>query len=294
MCAIKKELIKIALNNEKLSEFWYSTYNFEGDINDLLADELIKNNKILSYIKNNETESLDFIKTNIEDKLKKLKEAANEQKKGYVKNDGIYMNFLSYEALKEFLGLSPLYLLQLSDIDSPKFGVDSVFYKDDNIWIFEYKTSILELKEKDTAIKIREGVESLFCKGDMKTAAIYECRTNVRDNKLNPNLLEITQSIIDNRGDTESLLKIPKLTFNVCIVSPSGVFSEEEIKKYIIEEYLECDNCEGKGGVCKKFKCPRFSKIKIFNAFHVQLPTEFSLPELYEAIIKKLKEKTNA
>ena len=42
------------------------------------------------------------------------------------------MNFLSYEALKEFHGVLPLYLLQRSDIENPKFGVDSVFYKEDH------------------------------------------------------------------------------------------------------------------------------------------------------------------
>ena len=283
-----RNLSKVPLANDKLPEFWYCTYDFDGDIHELLADELIKNNKILSYMKENNQDTLDFLKTNLEDKLKALKASIASGKKGYAKNDGVYMNFLSFEALKEFHDVLPLYLLQRSDVEKAKFGVDSVFYKDDNLWIFEFKTSSSQLNESGTAKKIYAGVESLFCKGDIKTASIYDCKTHVRDNKLNPKLLDVTQEFIDQRNNTAKLLENPNLVFNVCIVSPSKLFTEDEIKKYIQKEYLDCKNCTSQGQPCKSFGCPRYNKIKIFNAFHVQLPTDFSLEKLYDKLIKKI------
>lgn len=289
-----RNLSKVPLGNSKLPEFWYSTYEFVGDIHDLLANELIRNNKILSYLKENDLDSLNFLKTNLEDKLKTLKNSASTKKQGYNKNDGVYMNLLSYEALREFHNVLPLYLLQRSDIEKAKFGVDSVFYKDDNLWIFEFKTSTSQLNENKTAKKIYQGVESLFCKGDFKTASLYDCNTNIRNNKLNPKLLEVTQQFIENRSNTEYILNNPHIVFNVCIVSPSGLFNDDEIKKHIKSEYLECLDCKSDGKSCKHFRCPRFSEIKIFNAFHVQLPTEFSLEKLYDKLIEKLKGNTNA
>lgn len=288
-----RNLSKVPLSNHKLDEFWYCTYEFEGDIHELLADELIKNNKILSYMRESDQDSLSFLKTNLEDKMRKLKTSLKNPKEGYKKNDGIYMNFLSYEALKEFHDVLPLYLLQRSDIENPKFGVDSVFYKEDRIWVFEFKTSTSTLNENATAKKVYEGVESLFCKGDVKTASLYDCKTNIRKNDLNPKLLEVTDELIVNRSDTEKLLDNPSLVFNVCIVSPSNVFSQEDIKKYIKKEYLDCKNCIVNGSNCKQFACPRFEKIKIFNAFHVQLPTDFSLEKLYDKIIEKMEVKEN-
>ena len=283
-----RNLSKVPLANNKLPEFWYCTYDFEGDIHELLADELIKSNKILSYMRDNDQDTLDFLKINLEDKLKTLKASVATKKSGYDKNDGVYMNFLSYEALKEFHDVLPLYLLQRSDVEKPKFGVDSVFYKDDNLWIFEFKTSTSQLNESDTAKKIYLGVESLFCKGDIKTASLYDCRTNIRDNKLNPKLLEVTQEFINQRNNTAKLLDNPNLIFNVCIVSPSNVFTEDDIRKYIKKEYLDCKNCTVVGGSCKNYSCPRFEKIKIFNAIHVQLPTDFSLEKLYDKLIEKI------
>lgn len=289
-----RNLSKIPLSNHKLDGFWYCTYEFEGDIHELLADELIENNKILSYMKENDQDSLSFLRTNLEDKLRMLKNSSKTPKEGYKKNDGIYMNFLSYEALKVFHGVLPLYLLQRSDIENPKFGIDSVFYKDEHIWVFEFKTSTSTLNENATAKKVYEGVKSLFCKGDIKIASLYDCRTNIRNNDLNPKLLEITNELIDNRGDIEKLMGNPGLVFNVCIVSPSNTFSQKDIIKYIKKEYLDCKNCTECGLNCKQFNCPRFEKIKIFNAFHVQLPMNFSLEHLYDKIIERIKEKENA
>ena len=244
-------------------------------------------------MRESDQDSLSFLKTNLEDKMRKLKNSLKNPKEGYKKNDGIFMNFLSYEALKEFHDVLPLYLLQRSDIENPKFGVDSVFYKEDRIWVFEFKTSTSILNENATAKKVYEGVESLFCKGDVKTASLYDCKTNIRKNDLNPKLLEVTDELIVNRSDTEKLLGNPGLVFNVCIVSPSNAFSQEDIKKYIKKEYLDCKNCIANGSNCKQFACPRFEKIKIFNAFHVQLPTDFSLEKLYDKIIEKMEVKKN-
>lgn len=283
-----RNLSKVPLANHKLPEFWYCTYDFEGDIHELLSDELIKNNKILSYMKDNNQDTLDFLKTNLEDKLKALKESVATRKSGYAKNDGVYMNFLSFEALREFHDVLPLYLLQRSDVEKAKFGVDSVFYKDDNLWIFEFKTSTAQLDESGTAKKIYDGVESLFCKGDIKTASLYDCKTTVRDNKLNPKLLDVTQEFISQRNNPSNLLSNPNLIFNVCVVSPSSIFTEDDIKKYIKKEYLDCKNCTVRGKSCKAYNCPRFDKIKIFNAFHVQLPTDFSLERLYDKLIEKI------
>lgn len=291
--SFNRNLSKVPLANSKLPEFWYSTYDYIGDIHDLLADELIRNNKILSYLKDNDEDSLDFLKTNLEDKLKALRNASSTQKRGYNKNDGVYMNFLSYEALKEFHDVLPLYLLQRSDIEKAKFGVDSVFYKDDSLWVFEFKTSTAQLKEQKTAKKIYEGVDSLLCKGDIKTASLFDCKTNIKNNNLNPKLLEIAQEFIKDRSNTERLLKNPNLVFNVCIISPCGVFTENEIKKYIKTEYIDCRDCTKNGAICKQYGCARFNKIKIFNAFHVQLPTEFSLEKLYDKLIEKLKGDAN-
>lgn len=289
-----RNLTKVPLANNKLQEFWYCTYDFVGDIHELLAEELIRDNKILSYMRENDDDSLDFLKTNLEDKLKALKEAATTNKSGYAKNDGVYMNFLSFEALREFHDVLPLYLLQRSDVEKAKFGVDSVFYKDDNLWIFEFKTSVLQLNESDTAKKIYDGVESLFCKGNIKTASLYDCKTNVTNNNLNPKLLGVTQDFIDKRNDTKSLVNNASLIFNVCIVSPSGIFSENDIKEYIKKEYLTCKQCTKHGNKCKSYGCPRFEDIRIFNVFHVQLPLEFSLEKLYNKLIKKIGGNDNA
>ena len=193
------------------------------------------------------------------------------------------MNLLSYEALKELYDVMPLYLLQRSDIEKPKYGVDSVFYKDNTLWIFEFKTSITNLNENSTATKVYQGVESLFCKGEIKTASLYDCRATINNNKLNPDLNIIIQSFIDNRNNT-SLLMNSHLIFNVCIVSPSNMFSEQAIKTYIKKRYLDCNNCTN----CKEYTCPRFNGIKIFNAFHMQLPAEFSLEVLYNKLIEKI------
>ena len=73
-------------------------------------------------------------------------------------------------------------------------------------------------------------------------------------------------------------------------VSPSGTFTDEEIKEYIKTEYIDCKKCEDTGEECRKYKCPRYENIKIQDAFHLQLPTDFSLEKLYNALIKKMGE----
>ena len=280
----------IAINHSKLKEFKYCVLTYSGDINQLLTEELISNNKILSYLKDNDIENLGFLRTNLIDKLNMLKSSINSGKSGYSKNDGIYMNFLAYEALKESYSLEPLYLLQRSDIENPKFGVDSVFYVDKTVWIFEFKTSTVKLTEETTATKVKDGVESLFCKGDIKTASLYECKTNIKSQQLSPELTSIINELIANRKDTEKLLNIDGLHFNVCIVSPSKAFDDEQIKKYIFEKYLKCNNCETEGKDCKYYKCAKYKKINIDQVFHLQLPTDFSLEKLYDSLIQKIGE----
>lgn len=280
----------IAINHPKLKEFKYCVLTYSGDINQLLAQELISNNKILSYLRDNDKSNLEFLRENLKDKLNKLKQGAESGKSGYSKNDGIYMNFLAYAALKESYSVDPLYLLQRSDVENPKFGVDSVFYVDNTIWIFEFKTSTLKLTEEASAKKVKDGVESLFCKGDIKIASLYDCKANINSQKLSPKLTSIINTLIDNRNDTKNILSVDGLCFNVCIVSPSEAFDNDKIKKYISEKYLTCDDCESKGEVCKSYKCPKYKKIKIDNVFHLQLPTDFSLEALYDVLINKIGE----
>lgn len=276
----------VVIDETKMKDFKYCKLSYTGEIHDLLAEELIKNNKILSYLRDNDDDCLAFLRDNLEDKLETLKTATT----GFKKNDGVYMNFLAYEVLKENYGIEPLYLLQKSDIETPKFGVDSVFYEDENIWIIEFKTSTSKLNAQKTAKKIYEGVESLFCKEGNKIASLYECKTTVRNNNLNKDLLTVIQEFIRFRKETEKLVNHNKLVFNVCIVSPSGTFTDEEIKEYIKTEYIDCKRCEENGGKCHKYKCPRYENIKIQDAFHLQLPTDFSLEKLYNALIKKMEE----
>ncbi|MDE7181795.1 MAG: hypothetical protein K2O41_02015, partial [Clostridia bacterium] len=178
---------RIPINNKKLKEFSYCTLTYLGDVHDLLADELIKDNKILTYLKENDDKSLDFLRTNLKRKLRSLKAAeANGTSLG--KNDGIYMNFLAYEAIEELYDILPLYLLQRSDVEKSKFGVDSVFYSGKDIWIFEFKSSISSLNEQAVAKKIYKGVESLFCMGEIGTASLYDCQTIVENNGLDTRL----------------------------------------------------------------------------------------------------------
>ncbi len=276
---------KIAINHKKLKEFSYCTISFDGDVHELLADELIKDNKILSYMKENDSVSLSFLKSNLKRKLNNLKTAALT-KSNFNKNDGIYMNFLAYEALKDLYDILPLYLLQRSDVEKPKFGFDSVFYRDKNVWIFEFKTSISNLNEQGVADKVYEGVESLFCKSGMGTASIYDCQTTVNDKGLNSELNDVLQRLIDNIEFPEKLMDDDDLKFNVCIVSPSGVFSETQIKRYVNEKYLSCGGCSK--NPCTRFKCPKFEEIKILNVFHLQLPEAFSLETLYDKLLLKM------
>lgn len=283
----------IAINHPKLAEFKYCILTYDGDINQLLSRELIENNKILLYLRDNDISNLEFLKENLIDKLKNLKSAIVSKKRGYQKNDGIYMNFLAYAALKESYSVEPLYLLQRSDVENPKFGVDSVFYVNNTVWIFEFKTSTSELTEKTSAKKVKDGVESLFCKGDIKTASLYDCKATINSKKLSSKLTSIINELITKRNDTEALLNINGLHFNVCIVSPSNTFDKEQIKEHISNEYLTCEDCPTKGITCKSFKCAKFNKIKIENVFHLQLPTDFSLEKLYDSLIEQIGEKTN-
>ena len=280
----------IAINHPKLAEFKYCVLTYSGDIHQLLSKELIANNKILSYLRDNDVGNLTFLRKNLQDKLNTLKESAKSRKPGYSKNDGIYMNFLAYAALKESYSVDPLYLLQRSDIETPKFGVDSVFYVDKTVWIFEFKTSTVRLTEESSASKVKEGVNSLFCKGDTKIASLFDCKANIDTQKLSPELTAIIDTLIDKRNDTEAILTIAGLHFNVCIVSPSTAFDNKEIKKYISQKYLTCDDCESQGKTCKAFKCPKYKKIKIDNVFHLQLPADFSLERLYDSLIEKIGE----
>lgn len=279
---------KIAINHNKLKEFSYCTLEFNGDAHDLLTDALIKDNKILTYLKDSD-EGFDFLKTNLHDKLVKLRTAATEKKSGFFKNDGIYLNFLAFEALKDLYNILPLYLLQRSDVEAPKLGVDSVFYCGQEIWIFEFKSSTSTLKEEDVAIKVYDGVESLFCKGDIKTASLFDCKTMVKKNKLDVKLKDVLQRLIDNRADTEKLMDGEDMKFNVCIVAPIDTFSEDDIKDYINKKYLSCDGCSF--NPCKQYKCPKFEKIKILNVFHLQLPCDFNLETLYDKLLLKMENK---
>ena len=288
-----REYSIIAINHPKLAEFKYCVLTYTGDIHDLLSQELIANNKILSYLRDNDISNLEFLRNNLIDKLKKLKAAVSSGKAGYEKNDGIYMNFIAYAALNESYSINPLYLLQRSDVENPKFGVDSVFYVNNTVWIFEFKTSTTELTEKTSAKKVKDGVESLFCKGDTKAASLYDCRAAINSQKLSADLTLIINELIAKRGNTEELLNIDGLHFNVCIVSPSKAFEKEQIKQHISNEYLTCEDCPSKGKPCKAFKCAKYHKIGIDNVFHLQLPTDFSLEKLYDSLIEKIGEKTD-
>ncbi|MDE7182234.1 MAG: hypothetical protein K2O41_04275, partial [Clostridia bacterium] len=103
---------------------------------------------------------------------------------------------------------------------------------------------------------------------------------------LDTRLNDVLQRFIDNSEFPEKLIDDEDMKFNICIVSPSGAFSETQIKDYINNEYLSCDNCSDPP--CKKFGCPKFEKIKILNVFHLQLPTIFSLETLYNKLLAKL------
>ena len=77
-------------------------------------------------------------------------------------------------------------------------------------------------------------------------------------------------------------------------MSPSDTFNNKELKTYISEKYLDCDQCESVGKICKKYKCVKYKEIKIDNVFHLQLPIDFSLEKLYDSLILKIGEGKNA
>ena len=64
----------VVINHAKLKEFKYCVLTYSGDIHQLLSDELIANNKILSYLKENSSIEFDFLRENLKDKLFKLPE----------------------------------------------------------------------------------------------------------------------------------------------------------------------------------------------------------------------------
>lgn len=82
--------------------------------------------------------------------------------------------------------------------------------------------------------------------------------------------------------------------FNICIVSPSDTFDNDELKKYIAQKYLNCKECEAEKKICQKYKCIKYREIKIDNVFHLQLPVDFSLEKLYDSLILKIGESENA
>ena len=267
--------------HERLKKVRLVTFTDDRDVNDFYADFLIENNKLLSYIQENDkTEAKEFLKDIIKQKLDNMKI------NNLLKNDGVMMPFLSFETIKNLYNVEILYLFSDSDLERPKFGLDSVFVGENCLFLVEYKSHTNICNEEKIADTINEGVRSLFGKNGFHLTTLKFCKKHLATIALKKpekikNLLDFYK---DNRNNPETLVENKGLSFNICIVSPVNIFNKKTLEKYVLSKYFKCEGCDD----CKKFRCPRYSKIKINDVVHIQLNKEFNIEDFYKSLLRKL------
>lgn len=272
----------VDFSESKINKLVIQSYRIDTDVNDSYADIIIDNNKLLSYMREgkNDEKKKAFIKKILAEKIEKMPYVT-------IKNDGIFMSLISYNFIKQHYNKELLYLMGYQDIEKPKFGLDSVFYSSDEIFIVEFKSSISQLKTTQVGKKLIEGIASLFSKDSYDLATLEYCRDFLDEKDTS---LSVLNKILDfyekNRYNPHVLKTNNKLKFNVCIVSPLNEFSKNDIEQYIKDEYITCKKC--KNLPCSDIKCERNESIQINDAIHIEIDNTFSLEKIYELLISKL------
>lgn len=271
----------LSFNHERLKNVRLVSFTADIDVNAFYADFLISNNKILSYIQeDNESDAKDYLKDVIKQKLELMKIS------NFLKNDGVMMPFLTFEIIKEIYKVEMLYLFSDSDLERSKFGLDSVFVGDSCLFLVEYKSHINICNEEKIADTINEGVKSLFGKNGFHLTTLKYCKKHLDtiNIKKPEKIMDLLDFYKQNRNNPEELINNKDLSFNICIVSPINTFNKDTLEKYILEKYFKCEKCK----TCQEFKCPKYSKIQIKDVVHVQLGSNFNLEDFYKCLLHKL------
>ena len=196
------------------------------------------------------------------------------------------MPFLSFKYLKELYNIDLLYLYSYSDLEKSKLGSDAVFVGVNHLFIVEYKSNMNKQNEKEISNTFVKAVESLFNKKSYDLSTLEFCRENLETiaNVEKEKIEHLIDYYEEFRRDPDNLIKNNDINFNICIISPVGVFNKDNLKNYILEKYFNCDNCDN----CKHFACAKFTKIKLHDVVHLQLSTQFDLEKFYTCLMKKL------
>lgn len=225
----------------------------------------------------------------IEDKIAKY----NNSTSGFDKNDGIILPLISYDIIEKYYNTEILYLMQnMSELESNQSGFDSIFLSnvDSSIFMCEYKSSILDLDEKQISYRFINALQSIFCTDSRHNGKLTIVKKRARTFNNSKKIIENLNEITMNRKHLEKMLnKNDEVTFNSCLISPwkkdynIDIVCEEITKNVAKDKY--CINCKTAND------CNKYEKIKVINFIILKLEKEFSLLEFYKNILTIAKEK---
>lgn len=268
-------------NHERLKNVHCISITSKSNVNEFYADFLLEQNKIFSYLQEQDlSEAKLYLKDILKQKIEYMKKSPT------LKNDGVMMPFLSFESIKKMYNIELLYLFSDSDLEKPKFGLDSVFVGENLLFLVEYKSRSNIIKEQEFAKALEEAVISIFGKDSYDLSTLKFCRKNLKTILINEpeRILELLEYYQLNRSNPDKLIEKEGLSFNICIISPIDELDINTLEAHILEKYFNCKKC----GECKKYKCARYKDIKINDVVHIKLSSEFDLETMYEIMLEKI------
>lgn len=216
----KKNTREIIVPNKlknKIKNIFVSRISYNENINDIIAEFLIKDRGILLTLGKSLMTWTDW---------RQLKMSCLEAGNKTFSNNGILMEFLSHYILPNVFNLHSLLSFEIPSYETPESGNDLIFFDSNcELFIFEIKSKVSnDFSKNELKIKIKNAFTSLFCSKEIKNAKkIKIARDSVEEG------LDLTEEekekifyqldkLESSEGKIIDLVDDEYIKFNICII----------------------------------------------------------------------------
>ena len=286
----KKNTREISVPNDlknKIKNIFVSKISYDANINDIIAEFLIKKRGILLVLGKNIMTWTDW---------RQLKISCLQANTKTFSNNGILMEFLSHYILPNVFNLHSLLCFEIPSYENPESGNDLIFFDSNcELFIFEVKSKVSnDFSKKELKNKIKNAFTSLFCSKEIKNAKkIKIARDSVEEG------LDLTEEekekifyqldkIESSEGNIIDLVDDEYIKFNICIIG-NGFDVDDESLIYelpsLINTTVYCKNdCCYKDKDNHIFMINQLEKMMVLNIINIEFNRELDLVSLNSKI----------
>ncbi|MCI9280212.1 MAG: hypothetical protein HFJ02_05400 [Bacilli bacterium] len=287
----KKNTREISVPNDlknKIKNIFVSKIYYDANINDIIAEFLIRDRGILLALGKNLMTWTDW---------RQLKISCLQANTKTFSNNGILMEFLSHYILPNVFNLHSLLCFEIPSYEAPESGNDLIFFDSNcDLFIFEVKSKVSnDFSKNELKNKIKNAFTSLFCSKEIKNAKkIKIARDSVEEG------LDLTEEekekifyqldkIELSEGNIIDLVDDEYIKFNICVIG-NGFDVDDESLIYELPSlinttvYCKSDCCykDKDNHICM---INQLEKMMVLNIVNIEFNRELDLVSLNDKIV---------